>query len=231
MSPDVSLFRGPEVRFWAVESTGSFVLTWKNCMTNRQKQAQKTRTLIFTEAIALFREKGFDSVTVEEITQRAGTAKGTFYTYFRTKSDIIIEEFQTIDDYYRKYYKNLKRYEKASEKIVAFTRAQTRYVRDVVGLETLKILYSANIMDPYSDKILIKPERFLHEVVQEMVQLGQISGEFRTDKPASELATIFNRSMRSVFLDWSISNAAWDLVQVGVEFCEDFIVPALRKAL
>jgi len=196
-------------------------------LTNRQKQAQNTRKIIFEQAIALFREKGFDTVTVEEITQRAGTAKGSFYTYFRTKSDIIIEEFQTIDDYYRKYHKNLKRYETASEKIVAFTRAQMRFVRDEVGLEMLKILYSANIMDPYSDKILIKPQRFLHELVREIITFGQTKFEFRRDIPADELALLFNRSMRSIFLDWSIGNNNWDLVKGGVEYCERFMIPAL----
>ena len=63
-------------------------------LTKRKKQAQQTRRVLFENAIALFREKGLDAVTVEEITQRAGTAKGSFYTYFRTKSDIIIEEFK-----------------------------------------------------------------------------------------------------------------------------------------
>lgn len=185
--------------------------------------------MLFENAIALFKEKGFDSVTVEEIAQRAGTAKGSFYTYFRTKSDIIIEEFETIDDYYKKYYRNLKRYTSAREKLVAFTRAQMRHVRDDVGIAMLKILYSANIMDPYADKILVNPQRFLHALIREIVTEGQESGEFRTDVNADELALLFNRAMRSVFLDWAISNDAWDLVKAGVGFCETVMLPALER--
>ena len=196
-------------------------------LTKRQKQAQETRRILFENAIALFREKGLDAVTVEEITQRAGTAKGSFYTYFRTKSDIIIEEFRNIDEYYRRYHRNLKRYPDARTRIVAFTRAQLKQVRDDVGIAMLKILYSTNIVDPHADRILINPERYLHTLVREIVAEGQASGEFRTDLAADELALLFNRSMRSVFLDWAISNDEWDLVDVGMRYCETMLIPAL----
>lgn len=197
-------------------------------LTKRQKQAQETRRIIFENAIALFREKGFDAVTVEEIAQRAGTAKGSFYTYFRTKSDIIIEEFKTIDDYYMKYQRNLKRYPNATERLLAFTRAQLRHVRDSVGVAVLKILYATTIMDPSAEKFLINPSRYLHTLVYEIIEYGQSRGEFRTDVTPDELASTFNRSMRAVFLDWAISDDSWDLVQVGLRYCELVLVPALE---
>jgi len=199
-------------------------------MTKRQKQAQQTRRTLFENAVALFREKGFDSVTVEEITTRAGTAKGSFYTYFRTKSDIIIEEFKAIDDFYLKYQHNLKRYGSARARISAFVRAQTRHVRDNVGVAILKILYATNISDPLAEKFLINPQRYLHSLVKEIIVFGQESGEFRDDIDADELTLLFNRSMRSVFLDWAISDDDWDLVAAGVRYCELMLIPALVGA-
>lgn len=196
-------------------------------MTRRQEQAQRTRKALFECALRLFREKGYDSVTVDDITQAAGTAKGTFYTYFRTKSDIIIEEFRTIDDFYRHYQRNLFRYDTAEKKILAFVRAQMRYVRDKVGLEMLKILYANNIMEPGTEKILIDTGRFLHELVRSIIEEGQARDEFRTDVSADRLAQLFNRSFRSVFLDWAISNNGIDLVKEGVEFCRIIALPML----
>ncbi len=196
-------------------------------MTKRQKQAQETRRILFENAVTLFREKGFDSVTVEEITTRAGTAKGSFYTYFRTKSDIIIEEFKAIDGFYEKYQHNLKRYGSAKDRIIAFVRAQTRHVRDNVGLAMLKILYSTSIIDPLAEKFLINPQRYLHGLIKEIIVFGQSIGEFRTDVDADELTLFFNRSMRSVFLDWAISDNDWDLVAAGLRYCEIVILPAL----
>lgn len=196
-------------------------------MTKRQKQAQETKKTIFNSAIKLFNQKGFNAVTVEEIAQHAGTAKGSFYTYFNTKSDIIIEEFGTIDEYYRKYERNLRRYSTASEKLIAFTRAQMRYVRDQVGLDMIKILYSNNLTEASTDKILINPDRYLNYLIKSIIEEGQAAGEFRTDRSAQELAILFNRAHRAVFLDWGISNNAFDLVKVGVDFCQTVMIPAL----
>ena len=61
-------------------------------------------------ALRIFHEKGCDSVSVEQITRAAGMVKGTFYTYFETKSDIIVKKFWRIDRYYKEYAsRNLRR--------------------------------------------------------------------------------------------------------------------------
>jgi AcrR family transcriptional regulator len=199
-------------------------------ITKRQRQAQVTKRALFESALVLFKEKGYESVTVEDITQRAGTAKGSFYTYFRTKSDILIEEFRTIDQYYRVWSRNLRRYPDTRAKLVALTRAQMRYVRDNVGLTTLKILYASNIVEPTTEKILIDTSRYLHQLVQGLIEEGQAAGEVRTDVPAQRLAQLYNRAFRAVFLDWAIANEAYDLVKDGVEFCEVIALPAISAA-
>lgn len=199
-------------------------------ITKRQRQAQVTKRALFESALALFKEKGYESVTVEDITQRAGTAKGSFYTYFRTKSDILIEEFRTIDHYYQVWSRNLRRYQGTRAKLLALTRAQMRYIRDNVGLTTLKILYASNIVEPTTEKILIDTSRYLHQLVQALIEEGQAAGEVRTDLPAHRLAQLYNRAFRSVFLDWAISNDAYDLVKDGIEFCEAVALPAISVA-
>jgi len=193
----------------------------------RQQQAALTKAALFKSAIGLFNEKGFNEVTIEDITQRAGTAKGSFYTYFKTKSDIIIEEFRSIDDYYKRFERTLAKHTNAMDKILAFNKAQMRYVRDQVGNEMIKILYSNNLIEPSTEKILIDTSRYLHTLVTGIIQEGQDEGLFRTDVPAERLAVIFNRAFRAVFLDWGISNNSFDLVKEGVEFCKLIICPAL----
>ena len=57
-----------------------------NNITSRDKQAQATKKRIFKAAYALMIKKGFDNVTLEEISKKAGVAKGLFYHYFRSQS-------------------------------------------------------------------------------------------------------------------------------------------------
>jgi AcrR family transcriptional regulator len=44
---------------------------------------------IIKHAIALFKQKGYENVTVEEITETCGIAKGTFFNYFPKKKHIL----------------------------------------------------------------------------------------------------------------------------------------------
>lgn len=51
------------------------------------KQITKNKRLL-EAAYQLFLEQGFESVSIQEIVERAGVAKGTFYLYFRDKDDL-----------------------------------------------------------------------------------------------------------------------------------------------
>ena len=52
-------------------------------------KGEQTRRQIFESALELFREKGFDTTTMQEIANYAGVAKGAAYYYFPGKEAII----------------------------------------------------------------------------------------------------------------------------------------------
>ena len=55
---------------------------------SREQMAQN-RSRILMEAGRLFREKGFDGVSVAEVMKAAGVTHGGFYGHFRSKDDLI----------------------------------------------------------------------------------------------------------------------------------------------
>jgi TetR/AcrR family transcriptional repressor of nem operon len=55
---------------------------------SREQMAENRRTIL-DEAGRLFRERGFDSVTVAEVMQAAGLTHGGFYGYFKSKDELI----------------------------------------------------------------------------------------------------------------------------------------------
>lgn len=55
----------------------------------KQQREQIKQTIIDT-SILLFKEKGYENVTVEDITKTVGIAKGTFYNFFTSKADILL---------------------------------------------------------------------------------------------------------------------------------------------
>ena len=57
---------------------------------SREQMAQN-RDRILTEAARLFREKGFDAVSVAEVMKAAGLTHGGFYGHFTSKDDLIAQ--------------------------------------------------------------------------------------------------------------------------------------------
>lgn len=55
---------------------------------DRQKAARDRR--ILTAAVTLFRARGYRSVRLEDLAERADVSVGTVYNYYRTKGDILI---------------------------------------------------------------------------------------------------------------------------------------------
>ncbi|MGD8353964.1 MAG: TetR/AcrR family transcriptional regulator [Pseudomonadota bacterium] len=62
----------------------------------QDKKTRETRRRLLNAARKLFAEKGIDLTTIDDITQRADLAKGTFYYHFSDKNDVIAELIRKI---------------------------------------------------------------------------------------------------------------------------------------
>lgn len=58
-------------------------------LSRRERKKVDTRRRIFEAAVSLFREKGFEATTVDEITERADVGRGTFFNYFPKKESVL----------------------------------------------------------------------------------------------------------------------------------------------
>ena len=68
----------------------------------RQQQAAATQGQLLAAAREVFEERGYQAATVAAITERAATAHGTFYLYFRNKADVFTHVISgVIDELFR----------------------------------------------------------------------------------------------------------------------------------
>jgi AcrR family transcriptional regulator len=56
----------------------------------REAKKENKRERLLNAAIDLFTKKGFDQTSIGDITARAGVAKGTFYSFFEKKGDVLL---------------------------------------------------------------------------------------------------------------------------------------------
>ncbi|HSB01311.1 MAG TPA: TetR/AcrR family transcriptional regulator, partial [Anaerolineales bacterium] len=57
------------------------------------RRIQRTRQSLRTALLGLIKEKGYDAISTEEITERANVGRATFYLHYKDKEDLLLEEF------------------------------------------------------------------------------------------------------------------------------------------
>lgn len=55
----------------------------------RERKRRETRKRIAVEAFKLFKERGYNAVTVDQIAEAANVSKRTFFDYFPSKDDVV----------------------------------------------------------------------------------------------------------------------------------------------
>jgi AcrR family transcriptional regulator len=88
----------------------------------RERKKARTRAAIREHALRLFRENGYQRTTVEKIAEAAEVSPSTFFRYFPTKEDIVLQ-----DDMATRMIEALER-QPADLRPLAAVRAATREV-------------------------------------------------------------------------------------------------------
>ena len=170
-------------------------------MTKETKGA-RTRRYLDDCANQLFRARGYDQVSVDEIVRKAGMAKGTFYIYFRAKSDIILEMLRQYDDYYDQVMAGLPDSLPVDGRLEEIVRAACRFTEQVIGLDLIRVLYSKQLTAGARNPGLLNEDRALFRILSGLIAEGQRAGVYRAEQDVSAVALLLLHGIRAAFFEW-----------------------------
>ncbi|WP_337997322.1 TetR/AcrR family transcriptional regulator [Oleispirillum naphthae] len=184
----------------------------------RSLNAMETKNRLLQTSLKLFKKRGFDKVTVEDITRYSGVSKGTFYNYFSTKEQVLVEQFDSIDLYYKQTLCLLAPDTPVAERAMCFIDAMSDFCRDIWGLSFLKIVYINQISLDRHPSMLLKKDRLFYKIIEDIVRQGRDEGVFTTDMPVEEQVYLFASSARSLLYEWCLHDGEFDLKAAGRSF-------------
>jgi AcrR family transcriptional regulator len=62
------------------------------------RRVQRTRQLLHNALVDLIKEKGFDAITIQDITERANLGRTTFYLHYLGKEELMLDHHATMAD-------------------------------------------------------------------------------------------------------------------------------------
>src|SRR3990172_8985094 len=71
------------------------------------RRVQKTRKLLQDALIELVAEKGYETVTIQELLDRANVGRSTFYAHFQDKDQLLHSILDRLDELFEQHRKQL----------------------------------------------------------------------------------------------------------------------------
>jgi AcrR family transcriptional regulator len=175
-----------------------------------------TRSKIVSAAWELFYERGYDDTTVDEIVERSGTSKGSFYHYF-TGKDALLSSLSTLfDEKYQELLEEMDPEMSFFDQLIYLNRELFFMIENSIPLELLSRLLSTQLITS-SEKHLMDQNRYYFRILRRICSDGQKSGELRSDITVSEMVRTYALQERALMYDWCICGGNYSLSQYSAQ--------------
>ncbi len=187
-------------------------------MNKRQTSAQKTKRKLITAGLELIKEKGFDAINVEDITKKAGVAKGTFYIYFKRKEDIVL-------DISRVPFGEIAEELKKMEGLSITEKLQHYFHRFMECVESCGIhvcrQWTRDVLDPNNVPDTKDGQKWNYdfEMLNNILRDAVLSGELKKDTPVELLTHIIISELYGMMTCWCMSDGKFEPLEWTGQFC------------
>ena len=195
-------------------------------MANRQKAAMETRRRLLETAKQMIAEQGFCHVSIDDIVKACGVARGTFYTYFRRKEDIVFELSRGM---FGEILAEAKSFPGTfPEKLAHYMSEFSGYIQQ--GSVRLAQEWVKGAAFPADCREKTDRGKLAEDLrdMEELIRYGMKQGMLREDTPAGILAHTFVDLLYGQLLCWCMSDGSYSLKERTEEFCTEYLEDLLK---
>lgn len=174
----------------------------------RKIKAAETKDKIFHCADELFRENGFEKVSVDSIVEKAGISKGAFYIHFDSKDALlaafITEYINKAELDYKLFLESFPGNASASDILISLVDKIAEIITYKVGYILIKNAYRIQIDRTINTDILLNHNRDVYKIFSKLVNRGIQQEEFKMAIPADVIADHLVMAIRGFTYEWCI---------------------------
>ena len=195
----------------------------------RKDKAAETKKKIFKTAVHLIKQKGYEGVTVSEICQNAGIAKGSFYVHYRSKEDIVRESYYAdMGEYITARYAEFLASSNNKNSIlrISFFLNLEFAFAEYAGYELTCLAYSLNLNACIPGPSEHFSKRTFTKLLYEEIEASQ--QYLITDLSCKDVFDYFESLVRGIMATWCFSNQSFDIISEGKKFIDRAIYSIYR---
>lgn len=176
-------------------------------LTAREKQSIATKLKIIQISTDLFKQKGFETVKIQEICEKAEISVGAFYHHFKSKNEIINTGYAQVDLLVKERLSS-KIFNSHIEKIISLLSEGCEVLTDLGYLFVSDVYKNLLHID---EKYSFDPTRYVNLEIKSAINLAKENKELREDISTEDLSETLLRISRGVIFDWCLHQGNYNL--------------------
>ena len=191
-------------------------------------KGKTTKAIIVEAAWDLFYKKGYEHTTIDDIVEASNTSKGSFYHYFRSKSDLL----GTIPDLFDEMYEKLITHPNPSispiKKLMYITDELFNLIDSRIP-ESLLAEHMALQITIGGNRHFLDPDRPYYRLLRHIFDEGMEQGIFTDELRMNEMIRCFATFERGLVYDWCLAKANYTLPEYGRLICRSLLRGFLKE--
>ena len=187
-------------------------------MGKRQEAALETRQKLINAVKKLSETKAYHEMSIDDITQAAGVAKGTFYTYFKRREDIIsVIAYENFDEVLNSVSDETM---DVVERIARFMNDSARIIEDdslQIAQQWYRSVTSPLDGDTLGMNKLIYDRSFIERCLRGAVD----NGTLQSDTPVNSISLQIISAYYGAVALWCMSDGKVEHTEIIKDFCKD----------